>query len=245
MKNSFKMFVMVLSTMGLAGMLKAGPPSAADVGDAESFGHAALYMGAASGFVTLADVCDPTPTPVPPATANDSQCFVINPAPANTHFDANDICRIKLPKKATRTVIYPAVIMFVSYQLHNTTGVDQPQGRLNFTATLTVESDALLDPALIDPNTGLPYNGKLEGQFPYIFRDDHNMRNGDRNNRRETLVRVGNTGLTKAQFVAQGLPASVVDAMFAGAMTIRMSVTGDAKLCESASITGNMRLFGD
>ena len=36
-----------------------------------------------------------------------------------------------------------------------------------------------------------------------------------------------------------------VDAMFAGPITVRMHVTGAAKLCTDASITGNMRLFGD
>src|SRR5438874_12590427 len=55
-----KIAVVILSGFAVATGLRAGP-SADDVGDAETFGHAALYMGAASGFVTLST--DPCPSP--------------------------------------------------------------------------------------------------------------------------------------------------------------------------------------
>ena len=185
------------------------------------------------------------PPPVPPETANDSQCFTLNPAPASTHFEADDILRIKLPKRATRTIIYPALNFFINYQLHNTTGIDQPQGLFSFLATLTIESDALLDPSIIDPQTGLPANGKLVNQFTYSYRDDRSMDAGDRQRQRMTLVRVGNAGINKSQLISQGLSPSVVDDLFNSAITIRMSISGDAKLATDGSITGNMRLFGD
>lgn len=239
-----KIIAVVVSGFALATSAQAAP-TAEDVGDAGSFGHAALYMGADSGFITLASVCDPEPPPVPPETANDSQCFTINPAPAATHFVADDICRIKLPKKATKTIIYPALNFFINYQLHNTTGVDQPQGLFSFQATLTIESDALLDPAIIDPQTSLPANGKLQFQFTYNYRDDRSMQAGDRQRQRMTLVRVGNAGINKAALINQGLSPAVVDDLFNSAMTIRMSVSGDARLLTDGSITGNMRLFGD
>ena len=240
-----KTVAVVFCSVAAAGGLRATPPSAEDVGDAGSFGHAALFMGAKSGFVTLASACDPEPPPVPPETANDSQCFTLNPAPASTHYEAEDILRIRLPKKATRTIIYPALNFFINYQLHNTTGVDQPQGLFSFTASLTIESDALMDPSIIDPLTGLPANGKLVGQFTYSYRDDRSMDAGDRHRQRMTLVRVGNAGINKAQLISQGLAPAVVDDLFNSAMTIRMSITGDAKLATDASVTGNMRLFGD
>jgi hypothetical protein len=247
MKNkTSKLFALILSSLALAGGLQAAPPTAEDVGDVETFGHNVQYMGAASGGVTLTAACPaPTPTPTPPFNPNNSQCFNLAAAPATTTFDAQDICRIKLPKKQTRNVIYPACIFFVNYQLQNSTGVSQPSGLFAFTASLSIESDVLNNPSIIDPGTGLPAAGKFTLQFPYIFRDDRSMENGDRQRRRETLVRVGNTGLTKAQFVALGLTESQVDDLFKSVITVRMSVTGSAKLCTDASITGNMRLFGD
>lgn len=230
----------------LSAILRAmAAPTPAEVGDADSFGRAALYMGAASGSVTLSSTCTPAPAPVPPATANDNQCFNLNPQPAQTTFDAQDICRIKLPKKATRTIIYPALNFLVNYQLQNTTGVFQPQGLFGFVATLTIESDALLDPSVIDPSTGMAANGKLVNQFAYTFRDDRSMDVNDRQRVRETLVRVGNTGITKAQLIGQGLSPAVVDALFNGPMTIRMNISGSARLVTDASVTGNVRLFGD
>src|SRR5258708_485361 len=115
--------VLVLSSVALVSGLRAGP-TAADVGDADSFGKPAKFMGAASGFITLStDPCpSPTATPVPPSTANDNQCFQLNPAPAATTFDAQDICRIKLPKDATKDNIYPVFNIFLGYQLRNLTG---------------------------------------------------------------------------------------------------------------------------
>jgi hypothetical protein len=141
-----KLVSITLLALVLVGRLQAGPPSAADVGDAETFGRNVQYMGATSGFVTLSPDCsaEPTPSPGPPT----SQCFDLAPAPATTTFDATNICHIKLPKNATRDVIYPALNFFVDYQLQNTTGTLQPQGLFDFLATVDIESDALNDPSI-------------------------------------------------------------------------------------------------
>jgi hypothetical protein len=242
-----KLFTLSLSTLAFASALRAAGPSPTDVGEADSFAHPALYMGAASGFITLATTCpSPTPTPSPPATVNDNQCFALNPAPGLTTFTADDICRIKLPKKATRTIIYPVLNFFQNYQLQNTTGGPIPDALFDYQASLSIESDVLLDPSIIDPETGLPANGKLVFQFaPNRYRDDRSMNDGDRYRNRFTFARAGNAGINKAQLVTSGLSPTVVDALFASAMTIRMNVTGSARLVTDANVTCNMRLFGD
>jgi hypothetical protein len=72
------------------------------------------------------------------------------------------------------------------------------------------------------------------------------MHDGDRQRLRETLVRAGNTGLTRQQFRDSfGLTAATVDALFAGPMTVQLDLSGAAKMATDASITCNMRLFGD
>src|SRR2546422_9961123 len=134
-----KIAVVILSGFAVVTGLRAGP-SAGDVGDAETFGHPALYMGAASGFVTLSSDPCPAPTPTPsPVPNGDSFCDQLNAAPAQTRFSHDNICRIKLPKKATRNVIYPVLNIFLSYQLQNSTGVDQPQGLLRFTVPVRLQ----------------------------------------------------------------------------------------------------------
>jgi len=240
MKQTLKFITLILSSLAVATSLRAGPPSAADVGEAESFGHAALYMGAMSGAFNW------SPNPCsPPAPGDNSQCFQTNPAPASATGDTIDVARIKLPKKATRTMIYPAMNFFVNYELQNTTGVDQPQGEFFFRALLDIESDALLDPSIIDPNTGLPAAGRLRGLFTYTYRDDRSMRNGDRQQQQMTLVRVGNAGITKAALVAGGLTQAQADAVFASAITVHLRFTTRARLLNDAMVTGNVRLFGD
>ena len=244
--NILKTAVLILSGLAVATGLRAGP-TAADVGDAETFGHSALYMGAASGFETLLPIggcpaATPTPSPVP---NGDTFCDELSPAPAQTGFSHDNICRINLPKKATRNVIYPVLNIFLNYQLQNSTGVDQT-GLLRFTAGITIVSDALNGPDCIDQNTSAPCGGKLTFTFNYSYRDDRNMHDGDRQRLRETLVRAGNTGLTRQQFKDSfGLLPATVDALFAGPMTVQLDLTGAAKMVTDASITCNMRLFGD
>ena len=243
-----KITVLALSGFALAPGLLAGPPTAADVGDSETFSHPALYMGAASGFETLVPMgtC-PAPTPTPSPVPNGDSCDEINPAPASTTtFTHEDICRINLPKKATRNVIYPVLNIFLNYQLENSPGADQPQGILNFTAGIAIVSDALNGPDCTDPGTGLPCGGKMTLLFNYSYRDDRSMKDGDRQRLREVLVRAGNTGLTRQQFRDSfGLTAATVDALFAGPMSVQLDLRGSAKLLTDASITCNMRLFGD
>jgi hypothetical protein len=238
--------LLVLSALAIVTGLRAAPPTPADVGDVDTFGRNAQYMGVASGFVQLSAACPaPTPTPTPPFNPNDSQCFNLAPAPATTSFDAQDICRIKLPKKSTKNIIYPVINIFLNYQLQNSTGVTQPSAVLFFSATLTLESDVFNNPSIIDPGTGNPANGKFTFQFPYTFRDDRAMQDGDRQRVRETLVRIGNAGLNRAFFISSGLTDAQVDDLFKSPITVRMSVSGFAKLVTDATITGNMRLFGD
>ena len=241
-RSSIQTLALILSSLAIAGGLRAAPPTVADVGDVESFGRAAQYMGDSSGFITLsAAACTPAPSPTP-----SEQCFTLAPAPAPTTFSADEICRIKLPKKATRSIIYPVLNFFQNYQLENTTGVPVPNALFDYSATLSIESDALLDPSIIDPNTGLPANGKLVFQFgPNRVRDDRSMNPGDRYRNRLTFTRAGNAGINKAQLVVSGLSASVVDDLFKSSMTIKMNVEGSARLVTDANITCNMRLFGD
>jgi hypothetical protein len=235
MNHTLKLITFVVSTFAMASFLRAGPPSAADVGEAESFGHAALYMGAASGDFSFRSPC----------ASGATNCTDLDSAGSGS-FSSSDNCRIKLPKKATRTIIYPALNFFVNYELENhSTTVFEPQGQFTFRASIDIESDALLDPSIIDPGTGNPAAGKITFLFLYNYNDDRAMQPRDRQHQQFTLVRVGNAGINKVSLVGLGIPQAAVDAMFAGPMTVKMSVSSSAKLCNFATVTTNMRLFGD
>ena len=252
MKNRMsKLLIVAASSMALVGWLKAGPPTADDVGDVDSFGHNAQYMGDASGFITLqTDPCTtptPTPTPSPPSVnpANSDQCFQIVDTSVSQAFDAENSCRINLPKSATRTIIYPVLNFFYTYNMNNTT-VSAGQARFQFTANITIVSDVLNDPSIIDPMTMAPAMGKLQFQFtPNRVFDDRHLDAGEHAQMRLTLTRAGNAGISKSQLVGLGLSQTVVDKLFKNAMTLQLNVVGTVKLVDFAQITDNMRLFGD
>jgi hypothetical protein len=239
------LLVAILSALTVAAGLRAAPPTTGDVGDADSFGNNAQYMGAASsGFIVLSPNCsaEPSPTPVP-----DNQCFTLVAAPGTTTFDAQDIARIRLPKKATKDIIYPIITMTHNYQFLNTTGVQQPQALFTYTPYLTIESDALNNPSVIDPSTGAPAAGRLQNivVVPNTLRDDRTLEINERIRNRVTFSRSGIGGFNKTFFVNYGIPSSVVDDMFKSAITVRLNVRGSAKFVSDGFLQMHMRLFGD
>jgi hypothetical protein len=249
MKNKMcQLVVMISSIVAVAGSLKAGPPLADDVGDVGSFGANAEYMGAVSGSVTLQTNPCPAPTPGPsPSTnpANGDQCFQITDTSITTPFDAENSARINLPKDAAKTIIYPVLNFFYTYNMNNTTGASA-QARFQFTANITIVSSVLNDPSCTDPNTSAPCGGKLTFQFtPNRVFDDRHLDTGETAQVRMTLTRAGNGGISKASLVSEGLPSSLVDKLFKNPMTLQLNVVGTAKNVDSVNITDNMRLFGD
>ena len=95
-QGTWKIFVSVLALVVVGG-LRAGlldpPVNPADVGDADSFGHNAMFMGAVSGFVILSPNCSAEPPPQP-----DTQCFNLAQRRARQAPTRKSLCRIKLPK---------------------------------------------------------------------------------------------------------------------------------------------------
>ena len=249
MKNHItKIAVVIFSGLSIAGGLRATPPTADDVGDADSFGANAHFMGAESGFVTLqTDPC-PAPTPGPsPSTnpANGDQCFQITDTSVTTPFDAENSARINLPGNAARTIIYPVLNFFYTYNMNNTTAAPA-QARFQFTANIRIVSSVLNDPSCIDPNTSAPCGGQLTLQFtPNRVFDDRHLDAGEHAQVRLTLTRAGNAGISKAILIGEGLPAALVDKLFKNPMTLQLNVVGAAKNVDFATITDNMRLFGD
>jgi len=243
-----KLTVFTLFLLALATGLRAGAPSADDVGDADSFGKNAVFIGAQSGFVTLqTDPCAaPTPGPSPSSNpANGTQCFQITDTSVLTPFDAANSARINLPKDAARSVIYPVLNFFYNYRMNNLTGAPA-QARFQFTANITIVSDVLNDPSCVDPNTSAPCGGKLTFQFtPNRVFDDRHLDTGEHAEVRLTLTRAGNAGISKANLIGQGLSSALVDKLFHNPMTLQLNVVGSARNVDLAGITDNMRLFAD
>ncbi len=248
MKNGmWKFSIAVMSSLALAGWLKAGPPTVDDVGDVDSFGKNAVFIGAQSGFITIQNApCDPSPTPTPSSNpSNGTQCFEVTDTSVTTPFDAENSARINLPGDAAKSIIYPVLNFFYTYNMNNTTGAPA-QARFQFTANITIVSTVLNDPSCIDPFTSAPCGGQLVFQFtPNRVFDDRHLDTAEHAQMRMTLTRAGNAGISKANLIASGLSPTLVDKLFHKPMTLQLNVVGSAKNVDFASITDNMRLFAD
>ncbi len=228
----------------------AGPPTVGDVGDVDSFGKNAHFLGAASGFLTVAASC-PASTPATspsPSPANTTQCATIDPVPGNTTvITAPNICRINLPSGAAKDVIYPVLTFFTDYELQNPNAAQVPNGKFLYSATLTIYSAVLNDPSIIDPVTTMPAGGALTFVFsPDRFDVDRSLEANERARMHQDYTRAGNAGISKANLVSAGtLTQHQADDLFNKPMTVRMDVTGQVRYVTNASVTFNMRLFGD
>src|SRR5262249_4635667 len=123
-----------------------------DVGEPDSFGKSALFLGIATGGIILIDpTCDPNDVgPLGP----DDHCIAVPdpsiPVPGTTF---NNIGRITVPGKSVGNVIYAIANHTVSFSAFNP-NPNPTQARISYVASITIESEALNDPSLIDPTTG-------------------------------------------------------------------------------------------
>ena len=104
----------------------------------------------------------------------------------------------------------------------------------------------LQDPTLINPGTGLPFNGLIDTSLPGVA-DTETLAAGALVSRSDAATRDCIGGLIcKAQLMqTYGLNATQAANFFKGPITIRMGVRGAATWASNASIFYGTRLTGD
>ncbi|MCA0393501.1 MAG: hypothetical protein LCH70_05175 [Proteobacteria bacterium] len=219
---------------------KAAEVSVDDVGDVESFRRNVTWLGVAQMNLDLREKC-PKPDP-----ASNAACVPLLPAPATTAFDVQDVARIKLPPKATHSILchWFSPVLMVNYR--NPTGA-AAIAQLAYTPTLTVENPVLDDPALIDPTTGLPFGGRLTAgmtaselfQVPLAAGAALDARE------RDTATCIGGFVTRKSLVGVWGLSEAQADAFFGKETTVRMNVRGTARYVGNASLVFGLRIVGD
>lgn len=212
--------------------------------NAESFGASFRFVGVIGAFAFFDPTCSFPPEEEP--LSPDTRCIVLSPAPEATEFDEPEISSMTIPGNTFRNVLCPVFLNIVNYQMRNDTGEPQPDGRFDFRASITIESDVLKDPAAVDPTTGQPLNGKL--LIPWGRRlVSRSMSVGQREREVLQYTRACNAGVNKQSLIeANGLPPSLVDRLFRNRMTIHLNIAGTAKLVAPGSnMSLNMRLMGN
>jgi hypothetical protein len=210
------------------------------VGDPDSFGHNMVYLGMAqTQAVYLTGDCTGYPPDAGP-------CIETNPAPASTTVDEPDLAVIQLPGKATRTIICFTFTPFASWQWENATGAQQT-AVMYLRPAVRIESEVLNDPSLIDPNTGLPFNGVLMDGTITTFLQARTLNPGEFDFQYRTTTRSCTGGLASVRSLREnyGLSDSVIKDFFKKPITITFGVTGNVSMVTEATYFVGVRLYGD
>lgn len=216
-----------------------------DVGDADSFGRNVTYIGLAqSGNVNFQSDCTPLPGDPPPGP--DDRCITLGASGTTTTFDERDIGRISLPRNATKSLICFGVTSFPLWNYFNP-GPSAVTGRFRFLNGFTIENELLDDPALIDPTTGLPYNGAIELPLGSPVLEYVTLQPGESDLKRTITSRTCIGGLVSKRSLAEtyGLPGNIVDRFFKRPITIRLNLSGSMSYVDSANVFYGVRLYGD
>ena len=217
--------------------------TAADVGEPDSFGKNAKVLGiAASGAILIDPTCDPANVgPLGP----DDHCITVPdpsvPVPATTF---NDIARITIPGKSADNIIYAIANHTISFDMINT-DVAPGQCRISYGPTVTIESDALTDPSLIDPTTGLPFNGSFTTGGVGTYFTNKTLSPGADEFQTQSYSRANTTGFSRSFFAGLGLPNNVINQLYKNPMTIRLNVRVSSRCVDSAVLIFTMRFLGN
>lgn len=202
----------------------ASAVGADDVGEVDSFDKNVKFMGiAGSGVMYVYSSCDPAIllADLELVLGPDDRCLAApNPAvTASATFV--DIARINLPARANRNVLYMINNHTINWDFTNA-GPGIINGQMSYSPRITIESDALNDPAAIDPTTGLPMNGSYTTTGNGTKFMNMSLQPSTFNNYVESYTRANTSGLSRHFFENLGLPNSVINNLFNRPMTIRL-----------------------
>jgi hypothetical protein len=217
--------------------------SAADVGDPDSFGKNAQFLGfATAGIIIFDPTCDPADIGV---LGPDDRCIIVAdpsvPVPATTF---NDIGRITIPGKSVENIIYAIANHTQNVGFLNTTG-GQVFSRFSFTPSITIESVALSDPSLIDPNTGQPFNGAFTTTGFGSRSTFKPLPGGAQEIETNSYSRANTPGFSRVFFQALGLPNNVINQLYKKPMTIRLNVRVSSQWVQFGTIAYGIRFLGN
>jgi hypothetical protein len=217
--------------------------STLNVGDPDSFGRGVRWLGFVSsrGLVLRRD-CTPLPWEDP-----NQLCMEVDSSQFGNHYaEFRDLGTVTLPARSMNSLLCHWLSPTMGATLQNMTGLEDQTASLTMYPSLTVENEVLNDPALVDPDTGLPLNGRLE-----VFASgsnisallDYTEQVQQRLNSTRTCVGGYLTRRTLTDFY--GLSSAQAAAFFRKPTTLRLNMAVMASRVESANISYSVRFVGD
>lgn len=215
--------------------------TSAQVGDADSFGRNVRWLGLSQGHVYFDLNC---PRPGAPAG---STCVRMGSLTAETAFDAPDLARIDLPAGSTASMLCHWLSPLVGLSHQNITG-SRVYSYLSYWPTITLRSDVLNDPMLINALTGAPFGGELTIQLTshggFVQKAlEPGMTIAERS--RDSQTCVGGTITRRALIETYGLSPGQADAVFANPMRVSIGMKGVLQNIRYGYINFGARFVGD
>lgn len=208
-----------------------------EVGDPDSFGRNLRWLGVAQLNARVTSDCTGWTEP---------GCQVMTTPGALTTFSFTDLARIRLPPKATKSLLcyWLSPLVTVTYQ---NPGASTVNALLRYSPTLTIENPVLNDPALINPMTGLPFGGRLETgmtssefyEVPLAPGVEFTQRS------RDSAVCIAGFLSRRALVDTYGLTDVQAAAFFQQETVVRMNLAGAVNHVTDADFIFGFRIIGD
>ena len=207
-----------------------------DVGDVDSFGRNLRWLGVTQMNASLTTDC---------STWTGPGCQVITPG-AFTSFAFTDLAHIRLPPKATKSLLcyWLSPLVTVSYENPTSTAVN---ALVRYNPKLTIENPVLNDPSLINPMTGLPFGGRIDTSMTSSEFYEVPLMPGAAFTQRSRDSAVCIAGfLTKRSLIDNyGLTDAQATAFFQQETMVRMNLSGAVNHVASADFIFGLRIIGD
>lgn len=205
----------------------------------QSFGRAMTHLGMTKVSAYQLTIAG---TPCEPGI---DVCVVMNPSPASTDYVNSDVTRIVIPADSTHSIVWPVFHELVQYGLYNDTTTPQDRANFQFNIIVTLDSAALLDTSLINPDTGLPYNGSYQVRFSAAEGGSSSLAPGEHQVRKIRNASTGNALFDYNSLLSLGLPDSVVKKIFSGQITLHLGFSVHGRFVDYGLGNFSMRLIGD
>jgi hypothetical protein len=222
---------------GIGAALAGNGVNIDDVGDSDSFGRHMTYLGLRQ---STAIILTPDCTEVP---ADQGRCITITPPGTADFYEAN-LGIIRLPAKATRSLLCFTFTPFIGVNFQND-GATPATAQFRASGLIGIENAVLKDPTLIDPATGMPFDGRLESAIGQ-YSETHTLAPGAIDQKSIAFSRACGSGLVSTTYLMDlGLSEAQAREFFKNPMTIHFAAHGSVSLATGVQYFYAVRLYGD
>lgn len=213
----------------------------ADVGDADSFGRNARWLGAHTMRIALSPTCPRA------GAAPDEFCHPIGNVSAASNFNFASPDPIRLPAAASTSLLCHWMSPILDIGFQNSLSVRR-NGTFWLRPRVTIVSDALNDPGSVSTITGQPYGGKLVIEmYSHTIVKGRSIEAGAfwREAERDSQMCIGGVINRRALIETYGMSEELADQLFKSPMQVHFALSGGLQHVSAGYITFGTRLTGD